>query len=263
MAVNDRATNDKAPVDGHRVRGDSKERVLVAEEPVATRAGRTLRYARDGGPVVDADAPGSFVSGRDRVRWGPVVAGLLTALTSLLILSLLGAAIGLSAMNAGTAAAQGGVPADAGRNTAIWGAIAGILAFLIGGFVAGRAAAVVDRGWGALNGALVFLLAVPIVLWLAGQGLGAALGTLGSMAGGFRIDPAQVQGAAAQAGQAAQNAQPIDVARAAANARNTAWGTLLGILVALAASALGGAAGTRRDVGVASARAAERDAERG
>src|SRR5215208_4525525 len=32
---------------------------------------------------------------RDRVRWGPILAGLCTALTSLLLLSLLGLAIGL------------------------------------------------------------------------------------------------------------------------------------------------------------------------
>src|SRR5215218_5769320 len=55
----------------------------------------------------------SFDLGRDRVHWGPIVAGLLTALTSLLLLGLLGLAVGLTTVNAGTAAAQGGPPPDA------------------------------------------------------------------------------------------------------------------------------------------------------
>ena len=82
---------------------------------------------------------------RDRVRWGPVLAGLFTALTTMVALALLGAAIGLTAMNAGTAAIQGGPPPDAGRNAAVWGAISAIIAFLWGGYVAGRSAAVFDR----------------------------------------------------------------------------------------------------------------------
>ena len=178
------------------------------------------------------DAPEAFM--RDRVRWGPIWAGLLTALTSLLLLGLLGVAIGLTGLNAGTAAAQGGPPPEAGRNSAIWGAIAGILSFLLGGYIAGRTAAVFHRGWGAFNGAMVFLLAVPLILWLASQGLGGILGNLGAFAGDLGN----------QARQAAGDAQPIDVARAAERARNTAWGALAGSLLGLGASALGGWLGT-------------------
>jgi hypothetical protein len=188
------------------------------------------------------------------VRWGPILAGFLTALTSLLLLNLLGLAIGLTAVNAGTAAAQGGAPPELGRNSAIWAAISGILSFLLGGYVAGRTAAVFDRGWGALNGALVFLLGVPITLWLAGQGLGAVLGSLGSLASGLTIDPNLAQGAAQSAGeqaqQAANNLQPVDVARAAERARNAAWGAVVASLLGLGAGALGGWLGTRREVEV-------------
>lgn len=107
---------------------------------------------------------------------------------------------------------------------------------------------ITETRWGALNGALVFMVAVPLILWLAGQGLGTVLGSLGGLASGLGSNPGATgaaQGAAAQAQGAAQNVQPIDVARAAEGARNTAWGTLLGSLLALAASALGGSLGTR------------------
>ena len=188
----------------------------------------------------------------DRVRWGPIWAGLLTALTALLLLSLLGVAIGLSTVDAGTAAARGTLPPDAGRNSAIWGAIAGLIAFFLGGWVAGKVAGVFDRQWGALNGALVFLLAVPVTLLLAGFGLGGILGTLGSFASALNVDLGAVQqaaqGATNQAQQAGQQLLPGDVERAAAGMRNGAWGALLGALLGLAASALGGALGTRQAV---------------
>jgi len=97
-------------------------------------------------------------------------------------------------------------------------------------------------------GALVFMLAVPLILWLAGQGLGTVLGSLGNLSGALASNPGvtqAAQGAAGQAQAAAQTVQPIDVARAAEAARNTAWGTLAGSLLGLAASAFGGWLGTR------------------
>jgi hypothetical protein len=198
--------------------------------------------------VRERTLPDGFDLRSDRVHWGPIVAGLLTALTALLLLNLLGLAIGLTTINAGTAAAQGGPPTDAGRNSAIWAGISGIVSFLLGGYVAGRTAALFNRNWGALNGALVFMLAVPLILWLAGQGLGTVLGSLGNLSGALASNPGvaqAAQGAAGQAQAAAQTVQPIDVARAAEAARNTAWGTLVGSLLGLAASAFGGWLGTR------------------
>ena len=175
----------------------------------------------------DTAIPEAYNLDRDRVRFGPVVAGLLTALTTLLLLGLLGVALGLTAVNAGDAAARG----DAGAGTGAFAAV-----------------------WGALNGALVFMLGVPLTLWLAGQGLGFATGALGSFVGALSVDPAQVQGAAlgaaGQAQGAAAQVRALDVARAAEGARNAAWGTLLGALLAVGASALGGWLGTRRELEV-------------
>ena len=229
------------PADGNGIDPDGRPAVgqLESRVPVARRVEE----------VRARDIPDGFDVRRDRVHWGPIVAGLLTALTTLLMLSLLGLAIGLTTVNAGTAAAQGGPPPDAGRNSAIWAGISGILSFLLGGYVAGRTAALFNRGWGALNGALVFMLAVPLILWLAGQGLGTVLGSLGALSGALASNPGAAQaalGAAGQAQAAAQNVQPIDIARSAEAARNTAWGTLAGSLLGLAASGLGGWLGTRK-----------------
>ncbi len=178
----------------------------------------------------------------DRVRWGPIWAGLLAAFFTLLVLSLVGVAIGATTVNAG-AAAQGNANSGAGTFSAIWAGITAILSFLIGGYIAGRTAAVHERGWAALNGALVFLLALPILLWLASQGLGALIGNASNIASGLGINLGQLGNTASGA---ARNVTPAQAQQAADTARNTALGTLIGLLLGCAAGALGGTLGTRQ-----------------
>jgi len=177
----------------------------------------------------------------DRVRWGPIWAGLLSAFFALLVLSLLGLALGASTVNAGQAA-QGAGTQNAGQYSALWAGISAILAFLIGGYVAGRTAAVHEHGWAALNGALVFLLALPLLLWLASQGLGALIGNANHIAGGLGINLGQL---GATATGAAKAITPAQAQQAADTARNTAWGTLIGLLLGCGAAALGGTLGMR------------------
>ncbi len=177
----------------------------------------------------------------DRVRWGPIWAGLLAAFFTLLVLSLLGLAIGASTVNAGQAA-QGSGTQNAGSYSAIWAGISAILAFLVGGYVTGRTAAVHERGWAALNGALVFLLALPLLLWLASQGLGALIGNASHIASGLGINLGQLS---ATATGAARSITPAQAQQAADTARNTAWGTLVGLLLGCGAAALGGTLGMR------------------
>ncbi len=180
----------------------------------------------------------------DAVRWGPIWAGLLTTITALLLLGLLGIAVGLTTVNAGTAS-QGNIADDTGRNAAIWAGLSAIVAFLLGGYVAGRTAAVHERGAAAFNGALVFLLALPLLLWLVSQGLGGLLGNASTITQSLHINLGQLQSTASQAGQAAKNITPAQAQQAADTARNTAWGALIGLVLALGAGALGGLLGTR------------------
>lgn len=43
------------------------------------------------------------------------------------------------------------------------------------------------------------MLAVPLILWLAGQGLGTVLGSLGNLSGALASNPGATQAAAASA----------------------------------------------------------------
>ena len=169
------------------------------------------------------------IAARDRVRWGPIVAGLLTALGTFLLLSTLASAIGLANFNV----RDQNNAQDTARNIGIATAIIGLLSFLLGGYVAAQTAAVRGRGNGLLNGFLVWALSIPLVLLLAGMGLGAVLGAAGELFGQVRtpeapdVDPQQAQ----------------DALRAGS------LGAFISLALPAAAAAIGGLLGAREDSG--------------
>ncbi|HEY0603379.1 MAG TPA: hypothetical protein VGD58_10730 [Herpetosiphonaceae bacterium] len=209
-------------------------------------------------PDVDVDV----VTPTDRVRWGPIIAGIFTALSTLAVLSVLGLAIGASSFDPGDQARNFGIGAG------VWGALSALLAFGLGGWTAARTAAVGGRNNGLLNGTMVWVVGIPLLLYLLSSGVGSLLNTAGSIAGTAATVAAPVAGeaannpalqATAQAGaqdatgavqataQALQNqaTDPANQEAAADAVRNGAWGTLASLLLGLAAAALGGYLGAR------------------
>src|SRR5438034_612058 len=126
--------------DPMRTRPDTTATSTVVDRRPISPAPVDARVYRTGDTVHTHEVAPGFVLGRPDLHWGSIVAGLLTALTTMFLLSLLGGAIGLTQFSAATAAAQGGVPGEAGRNSAIWAGISGILSFLLRGYVAARVA---------------------------------------------------------------------------------------------------------------------------
>jgi len=180
---------------------------------------------------------------RDRVRWGAVLAGLFSALATLLLLSLLGVAVGLTAATGdpgGGAAAAAGKGDNYGTGAAIWAALATLIAFFIGGFVAARTAGIrgKDNGW--VNGALVWAVALPLLLWLASSGATGFINAIGFNLNNFTNTVATTVG---NPGTNPVNTDPAAVQRATEAARNGAWGALLALLLGLAAAGLGGLLG--------------------
>lgn len=209
---------------------------------------------------------------RNRVQWGPVVAGVLTAIVSFLLLTILGIALGASVLDPANTAGEIGTWA------AVWGAITAIVAFLIGGWIAARAAVTEGTFAGLLNGLCVGIAGLLLIIWLTASGLGNLFGTIGSTVGSVLNVAASVAPAAgdaanvnpSQAGNEVEQATGIDVddPQAAATAvvgevqqateqaqatlrqadnpqtfeavRNGAFGTFLILLVPLIASAAGG-----------------------
>jgi hypothetical protein len=206
----------------------------------------------------------NVVTPADRVRWGPILAGIFTALTTGLILSLLALALGLTAFDPNSTLRSFGIGAG------IVSALLWLIAFGVGGYVASRTAAFPGRSNGVFNGLMVGLVGIPLILWGLSNIVGGLLGTAGSVAstvaqtaapalGQAAADPeaqAAASDAAASAPAAASTAASA-VASAAATveqnseeiantARNTALASLAPLVGALGASAVGGAIGARK-----------------
>lgn len=229
--------------------GIGNERVTVAEGEVEPRR-RIVRRE----PGIDVDM--GVVTPVDRIRWGPVLAGVFTVLGTLIILSLLGLAIGLSTFEPGDPLSNFGLGAS------IWGIASAILAFIVGGALAAYAAAVAGRGNGALNGMMVWLVTLALIIFLLGSGIGGLFSVAATGAQtaapllSDNIDAVTVQDAAGAAGIDLTNEQADlflnnldnqNVAQAAETSASATWVTLLVLLLGLASAVLGGALGARPD----------------
>lgn len=182
---------------------------------------------------------------KNRVQFGPIVAGVLTAIATLLVLTVLGLAIGSSALE----------PRDSGQAigtaAAIWGIASALIAFFVGGWVAAKTAAVAGAGSGLINGLMVGAAILVIILWLTGSGVSAIVGTIGSNIGDITTLVEQQAGSTEQAqADAEAQAASVDPNQAFNTVKDAAWGTLAGLILPLAAAGAGGFVGhnERRDV---------------
>lgn len=227
------------------------------------------------GPTSTVGAPGAFVGApamdvdvtqvplRDRVRWGPIVAGVVTALATLLFLTVLGLALGISTIGGDSAATWG-------TAAGIWGGLTLLVAFFLGGWMAARSATTIGDGDGPLNGFITGAATLLLLLWMATTALTGALGfftsTITGIAGAsapvaieaINNGAAPAQDAGQTVNQAVQNPEavvPPEAQQAAQQAAQTAsdvagpgaWGTAIAILLALGAAALGGMLGQHGD----------------
>jgi hypothetical protein len=130
------------------------------------------RRASDRAPVVALRADGI------RVSWGSIVGGVLLAVGLLILLTALGTAIGISAVDPAQTDAS-----TAGRAAGIYGAVALLLALFFGGWASTRIGAIVDSATSFCEGALVWVVSIMLVAGLATMGLGNLLGGALSVAG--------------------------------------------------------------------------------
>jgi hypothetical protein len=101
-----------------------------------------------------------------RISWGGIWAGVLTVMGTLLFLTTLGVAIGISAAEPGQTDAS-----TLGTGAAVWSGLSLLIALFAGGMAATRLGMVFDKAAGAFEGALVWVLSFLIVLWLASAGV--------------------------------------------------------------------------------------------
>jgi hypothetical protein len=207
------------------------------------------------------------VSPIDRIRWASVLGGVVTVLATIAVFTVLGLALGLSTFEVEQRQ-------NFGIGAGIYGIIAALIAFALGGYMAARTTAVAGRGNAMLNGGMVWLVTIPLIVNMLGAGIGSLLGTATDLATTAASTAAQV--AAPVAGQIAEeaandpNIQPTtdavatqaggvvediqeqvgsisaqDVEAVARDVSTAAWTALLALGLTALASVLGGLAGTR------------------
>jgi hypothetical protein len=148
-------------------------------------------------------------------RWGPVWAGALTTLSTLLVLRLVAFALGWVELPAA-------VTVGARAEQALLVGVIALLAFFHGGVLAGATSAWRGARSGLVSGVLVWALTVTALLALALAGKGALLEPLTTIAAATPLQPQALTGARATA----------------------AW-SALGLGLAATAAGLGGVYGAR------------------
>jgi hypothetical protein len=102
-----------------------------------------------------------------RVSWGGIWGGVLVAIGLLLLLTVLGVAIGVSTVDPGDAEAT-----KVGAGVGVWGGLSLLIALFVGGLVSTRIGAIFDRTTGFFEGALVWAVSVLLMIYLATTGVG-------------------------------------------------------------------------------------------
>ncbi|MGY1724166.1 permease [Blastococcus sp. SYSU DS0533] len=202
---------------------ESRTRTDTTFEDNVVREGTVDRPA--GGATATGPVAGPAVAApprRDRVRWGPVWAGLIVAVPTFLLLQL--ATLALGWWDVG--------PGATGNNADWISGVNGLIALFLGGLTAGASA--IWRGFsdGLLHGILVWALTVVSIVFLTLFGGGALLGSLaGVVTDVTGIEQADLPDVAA--------GQVADVATASAS-----W-AVLGLGLGITAAALGGVLGAK------------------
>jgi hypothetical protein len=163
------------------------------------------------------------------VAWNAIWVGALAALAVALIIGLLGVALGAHELVPPRRVVR---VRDFGFGAAVFSVVGALLAFGARGWIASKIAGLRRAEPAMLHGAVVWLLAVPLLLVLAALGAGGYFGGWYSGLGGT---PPWVT----------PPSSPVDPDAALA-ARNSALGALTALLLGLIGSVIGGWLGSRK-----------------
>jgi hypothetical protein len=200
------------------------------------RPDRPIEYDNERSTVAVADY-------HDRVRWGPIFAGLAITLSAELVLSALSTAIGATNI-AGSGAPRSNAD-DVGLAVGVASTVSLLISLLVGGWITARTCGPMKKRTGLLNGAILWATSLVISAWLLSSGVSGAFGVVASNAApllnqaeqnGINVPnvPANVPRPTAQ--------QTRDIA---SNLSKGSWAFAIGSLLGLGATLVGISIGTR------------------
>jgi hypothetical protein len=169
----------------------------------------------------------------DRVRWGPIIAGIVITIAAQLILSALGAAIGFS-INGGN-----------GLGIGIWAIISLFISLFVGAWIMASTCGPMNKKTSLLNGAILWAATLVFSGWLLASGVSGTFGIAAATAGSV-LDQVQEPGGVElpeNPGAAVPNIPAAQIENYAATA---SWSFLFGALLGLVASLIGATAGARK-----------------
>jgi hypothetical protein len=125
----------------------------------------------------------------NRVSWGAVLAGVVVALVTQLILNLLGVGIGAATINPAAGSAENPSPQAFSIGAGIWWALSGIIASLAGGYAAGRLAGRPHESTAGWHGLTAWAFTTLVIFYLLTTAVGGIVGgayrTVANAAGGI------------------------------------------------------------------------------
>lgn len=134
-----------------------------------------------------------------RISWGAVFAGVLIAIVTQILLSLLGVGIGLGTIDA---IEEQNPTAGLGIGSAVWYIISSLLALFLGGWAAGRLASAPRLFDGVIHGVLTWSLATLLTIYFLTTTIGSLIG------GASRLMGSLVRTAGSAAGTVVSAAGP-------------------------------------------------------
>lgn len=102
-----------------------------------------------------------------KISWGGVFGGVLAGIGTLMLLSSLGLAIGISAVDPVNPSASA-----VGMGAAIWTALTLLIALFVGGWASTRLSMLWERTTAMYEGMLVWVISLMLILYLTASGIG-------------------------------------------------------------------------------------------
>lgn len=193
-----------------------------------------------GSKVVERAVINPIVDYHDRVRWGPIFAGIVIAIASQLVLSALGAAIGLTAGASGTQASNVGI------GVGIWAIISLLISLFLGGWICASSCGPMNKKTALLHGVILWATTLAISSWLLASGVSGTFGVVASNAGEVLNQVQQPGGVSVPNPGNIPNISTQEARNIAGNSAKVAWSFIFGSLLGMVAAMIGASVGARK-----------------
>jgi hypothetical protein len=184
-------------------RGTSFPCLALSDGRHIERLTALTEYSAHDQPTAAEDAHTIMIN---RVAWGAIFAGVVVALVVQILLTMLGAGLGIATLDPGTA--DNPAASTFSITAGIWFVVSGIIAAFVGGYLAARMSGHTVPTTGALHGLTTWAFSTLIVLYLLSTAVGSLVG--GAFSGVASLVSGAGQTVAQVAGPMVAKANPLD-----------------------------------------------------